>query len=102
MLAMLRSCGEAASSSDCDTAGYCCTTSGCSPTSLMRSRAPMRRPSAGLLDAFKGQHVDVDQLAVVFHVQLHQVEQRGAAGNEGRARVVAHGSRGFFGCAAWG
>jgi hypothetical protein len=50
-----------------------------------------------LLNAFEGHQVDVDQLAVVFHVQLHQIKHRGAARDESRAFGAGYGGRGVFG-----
>jgi len=47
MDAMLRSCGEAPSSSACEMTGNRCATLGTWATSLIRARAPISRPPPG-------------------------------------------------------
>ena len=51
---MLRSCGEAETSSACDTAGHSFSTRAFSAVSLMRSSAPSRSPAAALVMPKKG------------------------------------------------
>lgn len=61
----------------------------------------LHRPDAqavpGLLDAFEGQQVDVDELRRLHQVGFHHIQQGGAAGQVGSGRGVLVTARRLFG-----
>ena len=86
MVAMLRSCGDAPESSAFERTTNCWRTVLFQARSLLRTSCADAETAVGeRLDAVEGQGVDVNDGGWLENVELHQIDERGASGDEGAA-----------------
>ena len=94
VVAMLRNCGEAPERSASESTGYDFFTSSFHARSEFRTIAPIRRPPSGSFSILSsGSRLMSTKVFGVSTSQLHQVDQRGAAGD--KLRLAAPLARAF-------
>ena len=94
VVARLRSWPEAPASKARDSSGYSRRTRASAARSVLRTSAPMCIPPSGVaLDLVQRQAVHVDEMRGLLDLELHEVEQVGAAGDEFGAGIARRGCR---------